>query len=504
VAAPPSRGGSKLPSPASSGGAASAGGADGAGADIPSPAADGGGDGDGGAGGGGTGGPAGVDFTASPSVAQVGETVTFTDASTGDHTVTGWSAPDGTPVASTNGANRFQTVFKAAGTFNVTLTVDAAGGAQSVTHQIKVDTQITLPDLHGLTFQQATKVLNDMGLSIGNQIEIVTTTLASGRIVNTDPPAGTAVSRGAVINYRSSAAQPYAEFPIPSAASNNGYHGITVGPDGNVWFTEISANIVARVTPDGKVTEFTVPIPNSHPWGIATGPDGNLWVALENASSVARITVTGNNAHFEPFPTRSVNSGPTGVALGRDGNLWVAEGFANKVAVFDPNGLLLQEFPMQTANSFPSDVVAGSDGFMYVGEVQGHKAAKFGTTGLVAELNIPGANGISLAPGPTGFVLWTNGTGEVGTLQLLGPGPGTTREFPTGHSVTSAALGSDGNIWYSGTGPDALVAIDNAGRALRTATADLTAKTPALLINGPGGMLWFIEVNAGRVGRVVI
>jgi len=52
---------------------------------------------------------------------------------------------------------------------------------------------------------------------------------------------------------------------------------LTVGLDGNIWFSDPYANQIGNITPDGTVTEYAVPTPNSFPAGITTGPDGNIW-----------------------------------------------------------------------------------------------------------------------------------------------------------------------------------------------------------------------------------
>src|SRR5262245_27557490 len=65
------------------------------------------------------------------------------------------------------------------------------------------------------------------------------------------------------------------EYPIPTASSNPQY--ITVGPDGNLWTTEASANKIGRISTGGAVTEFPIPTAGSYPSGITTGPDGALW-----------------------------------------------------------------------------------------------------------------------------------------------------------------------------------------------------------------------------------
>src|SRR5262249_30350909 len=61
-------------------------------------------------------------------------------------------------------------------------------------------------------------------------------------------------------------------------ASGSAPFDIVKGPDGNLWFTEMVANQIGRITPGGRVTEFSAGItPGSSPVGIAAGPDGNLW-----------------------------------------------------------------------------------------------------------------------------------------------------------------------------------------------------------------------------------
>jgi virginiamycin B lyase len=56
--------------------------------------------------------------------------------------------------------------------------------------------------------------------------------------------------------------------------------GITVGLDGNVWFTQRYASMIGRITPRGHITEFPLPLPPHAARGtddvvsIAPGPDG--------------------------------------------------------------------------------------------------------------------------------------------------------------------------------------------------------------------------------------
>ena len=48
------------------------------------------------------------------------------------------------------------------------------------------------------------------------------------------------------------------EYPIPTPNSQASY--IAAEPDGNIWFTEANGQKVARITPQGVITEFR-PVP---------------------------------------------------------------------------------------------------------------------------------------------------------------------------------------------------------------------------------------------------
>jgi streptogramin lyase len=113
-----------------------------------------------------------------------------------------------------------------------------------------------------------------------------------------------------------------------------GYHvvgadSLTVGADGNVWFTDDGA--IDRITPAGTVTEFPLFTPGSHLSNLTVGPDGNLWFALQVVPSsgsgagffaIGRITLAGASTTFR-LPAAS--GSPGDLTVGPDGNLWFPE-----------------------------------------------------------------------------------------------------------------------------------------------------------------------------------
>jgi serine/threonine-protein kinase len=61
-------------------------------------------------------------------------------------------------------------------------------------------TQIDMPDLRGMNEKMATDLLAQTKLTLGEIVQGHSATVAAGQIIETDPPAGTKVAEGAVVN----------------------------------------------------------------------------------------------------------------------------------------------------------------------------------------------------------------------------------------------------------------------------------------------------------------
>src|SRR3982074_119179 len=72
--------------------------------------------------------------------------------------------------------------------------------------------------------------------------------------------------------------------------------GVTVGPDGNIWFAD-SKCAIGRSTLSGGITEFVQPQCGT-PISITSGRDGNLWFTDSSNSRIGRITTSGNFTMF--------------------------------------------------------------------------------------------------------------------------------------------------------------------------------------------------------------
>jgi streptogramin lyase/type II secretory pathway pseudopilin PulG len=314
------------------------------------------------------------------------------------------------------------------------------------------------------------------------------------------------------------------EFLIPTAIS--GPIGITVGPDGNLWFTEDTGNKIGRITTGGTITEFTVPTGSSSPYGITAGPDGNLWFTEFNGNKIGRVNLDPIDHHvLTPNITEfTVPTGeyPIGITAGPDGNLWFTEYVGDRIGrvnldpidhhVLTPN---ITEFTIPTGGSFPNGITAGPDGNLWFTEELGNKIGRVNLdpidhhvlTPNITEFTLPtpGSEPWGITAGPDGNLWFTEETGNkigrITTSGVFGEFTAPTSSWPWG--ITA---GPDGNLWFTE------YAVNKIGRMTTDGHCDyddeFTVPTdsswPAGITAGPDGNIWFTEVSGNQIGRIIL
>jgi streptogramin lyase len=229
-------------------------------------------------------------------------------------------------------------------------------------------------------------------------------------------------------------------------SAGSGPRGITSGPDGNLWFAEFDGNRIGRITPTGTVTEFSAGISaDGLPESIVAGPDGNLWFTEEGGNRIGRITATGTVTEF------SVGTEPISITVGPDGNLWFTEWISNEIGRITPTGTVTEFSTGITTNSRPFYITVGPDNNLWFTEYA-NRIGRITPTGTVTEFSA----GISAGSGPTSITAGPDGnlwfTEQVGNqIGRITPS-GTVTEFsvPTGSSIPyTITVGSDSNLWFT-------------------------------------------------------
>ena len=280
------------------------------------------------------------------------------------------------------------------------------------------------------------------------------------------------------------------EAALPAGGTFNGNpEGIAAGPADTsaspteaLWVTEPTANLIARVIPvvvggggeGALVTEYAGLTTGAFPEGIALGPDGNIWFTEVGKDKVGRLIPPSSSGigHLNDPPTAldefplASSSQPVGIAAGPDGNLWIAENVSDKIARMTTAGALTGDFlapgPSSSASgSAPGFITAGADGNMWFGDLFG--AVGRITTGLdppafrdPGSISVPDAGTID--PPPTIAVSGLQGTVTGVTARLTG----ISHTFP-----------DDLNILLEGPQGQTVMLASDVGSAVSSSQGDL-------------------------------
>ena len=175
---------------------------------------------------------------------------------------------------------------------------------------------------------------------------------------------------------------------------------IVLGPDGNFWFTESDAGAIGRITPQGVVRRFPVPNPDPGaagprvgirfpaPLNITVGPDGNLWFTDPGLHMIGRITTGGDITMF-PIPT--AESDPSGITAGADGHLYFVESRPGRVARISTAGVVT-ELGEPDRDAFPQYITLGPDGAIWFTEADTNRLGRIARDGRITKFELPSAD----------------------------------------------------------------------------------------------------------------
>jgi streptogramin lyase len=229
------------------------------------------------------------------------------------------------------------------------------------------------------------------------------------------------------------------------------------GPDGNVWATSYSSGVIAKVTPNGIETDYSVdPHAGASTTSITAGPDGAMWftIAGDSANELGRITTTGvSTLYSAPDVEPPDVDGP--IITGPDGNLWFGLNHdAPNVYSVTPRGGLAGSYVIPGSAADVIQLASGPDGAVWVAAAA--ELGRITTAGVVSSFAVPGTAGhvcaCGIAAGIDGNMWMTyedeNGPPH-GALITFDP---TTSLF--GSPITSPVgigkmlLGPDKNFWF--------------------------------------------------------
>jgi len=295
------------------------------------------------------------------------------------------------------------------------------------------------------------------------------------------------------------------QYPIPTASSLP--MGITLGSDGNLWFTESAASKIGTLTANGKITEEVTPSSKAGPVGIASGPGPalNVWFTETKLHRVAQITIAGPPYVEYILPNSAAR--PTNLALGADGNMWCTDPATNSIwriqQIKPKPHVRFTQFRL-TGNAQPFAITNGPDSALWFTEPGTNRIGRLPVSGTpLQEYKITPANAhpTGIAPGINGQIWFLEAKAE----QLVSMSTGGTiiASYPLAGAVSPDSLvqGIDANFYFTDPGLNKIGQFFIRSHHVNFYPVPTASSQPTAFTLGTDNQIYFVETAGNKLGQ---
>jgi streptogramin lyase len=273
-------------------------------------------------------------------------------------------------------------------------------------------------------------------------------------------------------------------------------YDLTVGGDGNIWFTITTTNLIGRYDPEAAPgSRFTYyPSGNTFPGSITTAADGSIWYA--SGGNTARRMHTGGTGTAGSLGAATISLGTVGdIIRGPDGNIWItksnsgAPSNAHELLEVHPTTGAITPHPLTAGNIEPRQLAIGPDDRLWFtyGGISSPGIGRYDTgTDTLVTYNIPAnTNPKGITAGADGRLWFIQGnSSKVGRISATGTGytTFTTTGFAFGPSPQEITVGPSNRLWFTAAGSPrriGRIAIDPPSCGGRAITVDLNQSQTA-------------------------
>jgi len=301
------------------------------------------------------------------------------------------------------------------------------------------------------------------------------------------------------------------QFRVPT--DNSQPRHITVGSDGNLWFTEGNEiftpdpetggtfhNQIGRITHAGQIAEFRVEGCQCLLNDIVQGPNDILYFTTNN-QGLGRIRTSG-----EVLPTvEPGNSNALGNGVAAHGNtVWYTDFNNNSLWGYDVTDNRFTQFQVPTPGANPFDVAVDDNGIVWFTEFHAGAIGRLDpATGIITEMPVPNNGGPQhIAIATDGSVWFTERFNH--RIGRLDPSNNQVTQFPTltpSAGPADIAAAPDGSLWFTQFfgGNVARISADSViteGKSVRDSE-------PFGVTIGPDGRsVWYAMEAANKIARL--
>lgn len=238
---------------------------------------------------------------------------------------------------------------------------------------------------------------------------------------------------------------------------------IAAGPAKDAWFTEgvpadesrPSGNRIGHITADGVITTYPIPTANAGAVGITVRPDGVVWFTEQRAGQIGRLNLDHSIDEFPVGGTSGGSSWPNQITSGPDGNLWFTEFSANKIAEMTPDGKPGKEYDISHGGPGPVDIIARGHELWFT-VINGKKIGRLDPAGAdVQWIDVPTTGELgpaNLAEDRDRAGVWLTELSDAAITYLSDAQPAKTdtgHSLPGGSQPIGISVGPDGTVWFT-------------------------------------------------------
>lgn len=166
-------------------------------------------------------------------------------------------------------------------------------------------------------------------------------------------------------------------FPLPAGSGYANLNTAAFDRNGTLWFTGQNG-VYGRLEPStGDMQVFDAPLGRG-PYGITVTPDGSVYYASLAGNHIGRIDPLTNEAEVLEPPTPG--QGARRVWSDSMGRIWVSEWEAGQVAVYDPAGGSWREWKLPGDNPRAYAVYVDDQDMVWVSDFGANALVRFDPT----------------------------------------------------------------------------------------------------------------------------
>lgn len=301
--------------------------------------------------------------------------------------------------------------------------------------------------------------------------------------------------------------------------------GITIGPNGNVWFAENNSTSVMEYYPTNQsFRSYLVPMKGpSMIWFMSFDPNGNLWFSNQLQPYLWKFSPT--TGQFENFSTGNQYVWPLGIVYDNFTNeIWFTSTYTDQIGYFNLNssnaslGALINVTGTPTLKSppryGPTGIQVGPKGNIFVTEPFSANIVEYSPS-LQKFVNVwklpTGAQPVGIAINNAQRTIWfaNHASSLFGYINTM---TGSVTEYATspyeffGDTISLpywAGLSTNGTVWIDEHASNKIARYDPITGSLTEFAIPTNQSAPLrFAIDNTRGIVWFTEFFGSKLGSI--